>query len=100
MPLWQIYLCVIAVCSTATLVLFGIDKHRSKKEGKIRIPEIVLLTLTGFGGSIGALIGMYGMRHKTFFKRKFYFALTVWLAAMLQFTVAILFLVQEGGLLP
>lgn len=100
MQLWQIYLCTIAALSFFTVLLFWIDKRRSKKEGRTRIPEMVLLTLTGFGGGIGALIGMYGLRHKTQFSTKYHFSITVWLAVMLQFTVAILFLIKEGGLLP
>lgn len=43
---------------------FAIDKHHAIK-GKTRIRIITLLCLAFFGGSLGALLGMYTLRHKT-----------------------------------
>jgi uncharacterized membrane protein YsdA (DUF1294 family) len=43
--------------------VFGYDKFSAKKHQR-RIPENVLFSLTFFGGTIGAAIGMLVFRHK------------------------------------
>lgn len=55
------YLCVV---NLAAFVLFGIDKRRAKRH-RWRIPERQLFMAALAGGSLGALAGMYGFRHKT-----------------------------------
>lgn len=40
------------------------DKQKAKKN-LWRIPESTLLTAAALGGSVGMLIGMYTVRHKT-----------------------------------
>ena len=40
------------------------DKHKAKKN-KWRIPESTLMLTAALGGSVGSLIGMYTVRHKT-----------------------------------
>lgn len=40
------------------------DKRRAKKN-LWRIPEAALIGAAALGGSIGTLIGMYAVRHKT-----------------------------------
>lgn len=47
-----------------TLVAYWTDKQKAKKN-KWRISEKTLLFLTAIGGSVGALIGMFAIRHKT-----------------------------------
>ncbi len=47
-----------------TFFLFAEDKKRARKE-MWRIPERTLVLFALFGGSIGALAGMYVFRHKT-----------------------------------
>lgn len=54
----------LIVINIITLVAYGMDKRKAKKE-TWRIPEKNLLFLTAVGGSVGALLGMYGFRHKT-----------------------------------
>ncbi len=49
---------VIAFC------LMHADKKKAVR-GKWRIPEKNLLLTAAFGGSLGALLGMYLFRHKT-----------------------------------
>ena len=41
-----------------------VDKHKARKN-LWRIPERTLLTIALLGGSIGSLLGMYTVRHKT-----------------------------------
>ena len=40
------------------------DKRKARKN-RWRIPERTLILSAAFGGSIGALLGMYTFRHKT-----------------------------------
>lgn len=47
-----------------TFVIYGIDKYKAK-HSKWRISENMLMVLALMGGSVGALFGMYGFRHKT-----------------------------------
>ena len=61
MKLLLIYFLIINVI---TLIAYGMDKWRAKKN-KWRIPERTLILLAVIGGSIGALAGMYVFRHKT-----------------------------------
>lgn len=89
-----IYLIVIAVMSLITLITFAVDKKQSGNESNGRIPEIVLLSLASMGGSVGALIGMYVLRHKTNFTTKFHFAITAWLSLAVQ---AALLIILFGG---
>lgn len=89
---FPIYLIILCVMSIITLSAYAIDKKNSAKESNGRIPEIVLLSLTTFGGSIGALIGIYTLRHKSNFVTKFHFGITVWLSAIVQAAIAVLFI--------
>ena len=41
-----------------------VDKYKAKKK-LWRIPEATLMGVAAIGGSLGALIGMYTVRHKT-----------------------------------
>ena len=45
-------------------LLMLIDKFKAKKN-LWRIPEATLMTVAALGGSIGSLLGMYTVRHKT-----------------------------------
>ena len=45
-------------------LIMYIDKQEAKK-GKWRIPEKTLFIITGLGGGIGTIAGMYIFRHKT-----------------------------------
>lgn len=66
---------------------FGLDKYKARTK-KWRIPEKSLMTLAIIGGSLGSLIGMHVMRHKTQ-KKKFTFGIPVIL--VLQILVAIFY---------
>ena len=41
-----------------------VDKYKAKRN-LWRIPEATLMTVAALGGSIGSLLGMYTVRHKT-----------------------------------
>ena len=58
-----IYLLLINII---TFVLFCVDKKRSEIKGKWRISIAVLLGFSLLGGSVGALIAMLLLRHKTY----------------------------------
>ncbi len=85
-----IYLILLAIMSLITLIAYATDKKKSAREGNARMPEMVLLSLTTFGGAVGALIGIYVLRHKSNFVTKFHFGITVWLSAIVQAAIAVL----------
>lgn len=82
------YLIVINIIA---FIVFGVDKSRARRHAW-RVPEATLFALTIFGGSIGAIAGMYFFRHKT---RHWYFVVGMPLILILQLTGAWYF-----GLLP
>lgn len=61
MKLLILYLLII---NAAAFLLMLADKHKARKKLR-RIPEATLLGAAAIGGSIGALMGMYLVRHKT-----------------------------------
>ena len=61
MKLFLIYLLTI---NAAGFALMLIDKWKAKKN-RWRIPEATLMTVAALGGSIGSLLVMYTIRHKT-----------------------------------
>ncbi len=85
-----IYLILLVAVSAVTLLAYAVDKKNSANEANARMPEMVLLSLTTFGGAIGALIGIYVLRHKSNFVTKFHFGITVWLSAIVQAAIAVL----------
>lgn len=68
MTTMQLIACILlaayAVVSIIAFCFYAVDKKKAKK-GAWRIPEKVLLGLGFLGGSIGALLGMKLLRHKT-----------------------------------
>lgn len=90
---FRIYLIATAVMGVLTFALFGIDKYIARLNGKTfvlsvrRIPEKVLLTLSLFGGSVGAMLGMSFFRHKT---RKTKFRIIVPLTLILWIAIGVL----------
>ena len=59
-----VILAALLVMNLASLIAYYADKQKAKR-GKWRIPEATLIGLSFALGSVGALIGMYGFRHKT-----------------------------------
>ena len=58
------FLLYLLLINAAALVLMLADKRKARKN-RWRIPERTLILSAAFGGSIGALLGMYTFRHKT-----------------------------------
>ncbi len=79
-------LAFLIISNIITIVLYGVDKYRAKKD-KYRISEKTLLFWSIFG-PFGAFLAMYQFRHKTQ-KMKFY--VTVFLLCLLQFALFFLF---------
>ena len=73
-----------------TFLIYGIDKWKAQK-GKWRIPENTLIWLAIAGGSIGALLGMYFLRHKTKHRK---FTLGVPAILIIQAALAYFFLLR------
>ena len=82
----QYYLIVINI---VTFLVYGIDKVKAK-QGSWRISEATLLILAVIGGSIGALLGMQVLHHKTMHK-KFKYGLPLILLGQ----IAIVYLIFE-----
>lgn len=61
MKLFPIYLLLI---NALGFLLMLVDKYKAKKN-LWRIPEATLLGVATIGGSLGILLGMYAVRHKT-----------------------------------
>lgn len=57
----SLYLLLINAAAFALMLL---DKYKARKK-LWRIPESTLMGVAALGGSIGALLGMYTVRHKT-----------------------------------
>ncbi len=64
MPAVSIYVMLLLILSFISFFLYAADKYRAR-HGLWRIRESILL-LSGFlGGSFGALLAMWFLRHKT-----------------------------------
>lgn len=79
-----IYLSAWFLLSLFTFFLYGNDKKRSLKN-KYRIQEKTLLRASFLLGSLGGLLGLYALRHKT---KHWYFVVVNWLSLFLHIGVA------------
>lgn len=62
---WYYFLgAYILLANIVTYIFYYVDKRKAKK-GAWRIPESTLILLAFAGGSVGALLGMQVLRHKT-----------------------------------
>lgn len=62
--MFSFLLLYLLIINAVSFLLMLADKRMAQKK-LWRIPEATLLTAAAFGGSIGALAGMYAFRHKT-----------------------------------
>jgi len=82
-PVWS-WLIAISVIAFFT---FGYDKAIAGSK-RTRVPEIILLALTFFGGTIGAVLGQIFFRHKTVktsFRVKFWGVIAVQVALVILY---------------
>lgn len=54
----------LLIINAAGFLLMLVDKYKARKN-LWRIPEATLMGVAAIGGSIGSLLGMYTVRHKT-----------------------------------
>lgn len=54
----------LVIVNALSFLLMLADKYKARNK-LWRIPEYVLLAAALLGGSLGSIIGMYGIRHKT-----------------------------------
>ena len=59
-----VFIIYIILINVATMALYAYDKQCARS-GTWRISEPTLLTFAAVGGSLGAFLGMYVLRHKT-----------------------------------
>ena len=79
-----IVICALVIWNFAVFLTYYSDKRRSIKR-QWRIPEATLITMAFAGGGVGAICGMYMIRHKT---KHLKFQLLVPLALVLQLVAA------------
>ena len=77
-------LAYLVIVNVVAFFLMLIDKRKAKKH-RWRIRESTLLGVCAIGGSVGGLLGMYLLRHKTLHKQ-----FSIGIPAMLIVQVAIL----------
>lgn len=63
----ELKLYLVTINAIAFLLML-VDKYKAKKN-LWRIPEATLMGVAAIGGSFGALVGMYTVRHKTRHKK-------------------------------
>lgn len=90
MELLILYLLII---NAVGFILMLVDKHKAKKN-HWRIPEKTLIGVAALGGSIGSLIGMYTVRHKT---KHLKFTVGIPLILALQIILACVLLMKIPG---
>lgn len=88
----KILMIYLGIINVITFLAFAIDKLHAIK-GKRRIRIITLLGLAFVGGSLGALLGMYTLRHKT---KVDYFTVGVPLIMIMQ-ALVVLFVMNIRG---
>ena len=76
----------LVIVNAAAFLSMLVDKFNARNN-LWRVPEATLLLLAAIGGSIGSLIGMYTVRHKT---RHLKFILGIPVILIIQITLIIL----------
>lgn len=85
----ELILIYLLIINAAAFLLMLVDKLKAKKN-LWRIPESTLMASALLGGSVGALLGMYTVRHKTKHK-KFTVGIPLILIAQIVLAVFLIF---------
>ena len=80
------FLLYLLLINAVGFALMLIDKWKAK-HNRWRIKEATLMTVAALGGSVGSLIGMYTVRHKT---RHIKFTVGIPLILLVQIFLAIM----------
>ncbi len=86
----KLILLYLLIINAIGFALMLVDKHKARKN-LWRIPEATLMTAAALGGSIGCLLGMYTVRHKT---RHLKFTLGIPLILAAQVALALFLLLK------
>ncbi len=86
----KLILLYLLIINAIGFVLMLVDKHKARKN-LWRIPEATLMTAAALGGSVGCLLGMYTVRHKT---RHLKFTLGIPLILAAQVALALFLLLK------
>ncbi|MBE6656579.1 MAG: DUF1294 domain-containing protein [Ruminococcaceae bacterium] len=92
--LLKCYLIACGVMSLIAFVSFAMDKAAAA-DGRARIPELTLLTLSALGGGVGAMLGKVLLKHKSNVKRKLHFAVVLTTSVLVQVSFLIYLLVTQ-----
>lgn len=84
-----LYVIIWALISLFTLLLYKIDKVKAQKH-QWRIKESVLLSASWIFGSIGAVLGVFALRHKT---KHWYFVVNNVLSLFVHIALLILIII-------
>lgn len=79
-----VYIVTWVFLSLVTFMLYSLDKKKAK-DAKWRIKEKTLLLFSFLLGSIGGLMGLYVVRHKT---KHWYFVVINWGSFILHLAIA------------
>lgn len=88
----KILMIYMGIINVITFLAFAIDKINAVK-GKRRIRIVTLLGLSFIGGSLGALLGIYSLRHKT---KVNYFTVGIPLIIVVQVAVVFVAMNLDG----
>lgn len=84
--LLKLYIFWILIANILAFLLYFLDKKKAIQH-QHRIKESILLGITILGGSLGALIGLYGIRHKN---KHWYFVIITYLSFLLHIIIGII----------
>lgn len=84
----ELLLLYLLIINALGFALMLVDKYKARKN-LWRIPESTLMLIAVLGGSVGSLLGMYTVRHKTK-HRKFTVGIPLILAVQIALAVLLL----------
>ena len=80
---------ILVTMSMISLILYGVDKLSSERGGS-RIPEIVLIVFSAFGGVGGMILGMVCFNHKSNMSHKWHFLCTRLASFLVQLAIVLM----------